>query len=190
MHVFIHAGLQGILCRHLPVIRILEVGFGTGLNALLTLIATAGGAHHVHYSAIEPFPLQPAEATLLNYCEQLKRDDLQIFFELMHQCDWERDIAVTDHFTLTKINTELAGSASHLPVHLIYFDAFAPAVQPGLWTTDVFSKMLNMLEPGGILVTYCSKSIVRRAMQAAGFWVEKLPGPRGKREMVRAVRPV
>jgi tRNA U34 5-methylaminomethyl-2-thiouridine-forming methyltransferase MnmC len=121
----------------------------------------------------------------LNYCEQLHRKDLEPVFQQLHQCDWEKDISITSFFTLKKVRIDLINLSTYQPVNLIYYDAFAPSAQPELWTKEIFEKLYQMLLPGGILVTYCSKSDVRRAMQAAGFIVEKIPGPRGKREMVR-----
>jgi len=124
----------------------------------------------------------------LNYCEQLYREDLQPIFEQLHSCEWEKKVNITENFGFNKSRTNLLNLETSETFELIYFDAFAPNTQPELWTNEIFEKMFAMLEPGGILVTYCSKGDVRRAMQAAGFIVEKLPGPRGKREMTRALR--
>ncbi|MBI5859132.1 MAG: tRNA (5-methylaminomethyl-2-thiouridine)(34)-methyltransferase MnmD [Sphingobacteriales bacterium] len=193
MHVFIEAGLYGSgrLQRPDPI-SILEIGFGTGLNALLTLIEAEKTGIKIHYEALELYPLSE-EIRSLNYCQQLNRQNLQQIFEQMHSCEWEKDIAVSDNFILQKkkynllnLSTCLAGRQAYQPINLIYFDAFAPAAQPELWTKEVFDKMYSLLAPGGILVTYCSKADVRRAMIAAGFSVEKIPGPPHKREMLRA----
>jgi tRNA U34 5-methylaminomethyl-2-thiouridine-forming methyltransferase MnmC len=121
----------------------------------------------------------------LNYCKQLGREDLQPLFEQLHSCEWEKWISITGRFSFKKTKTNLLSLETPGTFDLIYFDAFAPNVQPELWTKEIFEKMLALLGPGGVLVTYCSKGDVRRAMQAAGFIVEKLPGPTGKREMVR-----
>ena len=170
------------------------MGFGTGLNALLTLME-ANPQLQIHYTAIELFPLTAAESTELNYCDQLNRKDLLPAFEKLHQCEWEKDIVISPHFTIHKVNTSLLniktsklfpGSASD--PNLIYFDAFAPAAQPELWTKEIFEMLYSILRRDGVLVTYCSKGDVRRAMLAAGFVVEKIPGPPGKREIVRAVK--
>lgn len=188
IHVFIKAGLLPLVNLQHPTIKILEMGFGTGLNALLTLAEAERLQQPVHYSAIELFPLQPEEVVSLNYCEQLNRKDLQPVFEQFHVCDWEKDVSITPPFTLKKIRTDLINLSMDQPVNLIYFDAFAPAAQPELWTREVFEKLFSIMLPGGVLVTYCSKGDVRRAMQAAGLIVEKIPGPPGKREMVRAAK--
>ena len=191
MHVFINAGLALALEQQRPVTNVLEMGLGTGLNALLTLIEAERSGTHIHYTAIEKYPLAEREVQQLNYCARLNREDLVPVFEKIHTSEWGESIALSKHFTLEKIATDLTGfNPKHKrPYHLVYFDAFAPAAQPELWTKDIFEKLFQGLEPRGALVTYCSKSIVRAAMQSAGFKVEKLPGPPGKREMVRATRP-
>ena len=187
LHVFINAGLQPVL--NSPAtgsLSILEVGFGTGLNALLTAIEAEKTEKSIYYVALEPFPLNNSVIHLLNYCELLDRQDLQENFIQLHQCEWNKSIAVTEQFLLHKSGKPLQQFEHAAKFDLVYFDAFAPSAQPELWTTDVFKKMIGLMHPGGILVTYCSKGDVRRAMQAAGFLVEKIPGPPGKREMVRA----
>lgn len=190
LHVFIRAGLQAITHRHDEIIRIFEMGFGTGLNALLTLAETEQTQQHIHYTSIEKFPLSIAEVAGLNYCQQLNRPDLQTVFKKMHESEWEKEIPVINRFTLKKCQASLIELVMQQPAHLVYFDAFAPSAQPELWTREIFEHVYSWMEPGGILVTYCSKGDVRRTMQAAGFRVEKLAGPPGKREMVRATRPV
>ena len=189
LHVFINAGFfgPGFGPGGCPKpYKIFEVGFGTGLNALLTLIEAEKNKIKVYYEAVELFPLSVEEIKSLNYCQQLKCPDLQSIFEILHNCSWEKEIAITENFILKKVKTDLSNHLTIQQFNLIYFDAFAPNAQPELWTKELFDKMYSMLEPGGILVTYCSKGDVRRAMIAAGFTVEKLPGPPKKREMMRA----
>jgi tRNA U34 5-methylaminomethyl-2-thiouridine-forming methyltransferase MnmC len=185
VHVFIEAGLRWYMSTNpeVPSVRIFEMGFGTGLNAYLTAREAMDKKLHIHYTAVEQFPIAAAEALLLNYAATPA--EKQLFYQL-HQSAWQQDVSVTKEFTLLKLQENLIHLAPQHPVDIIYFDAFAPSAQPELWTTEVFQKLHGMLNPGGALVTYCSKSIVRRAMQAAGFRVTKIPGPRGKREMVRA----
>lgn len=187
LHVFIEAGLKSASplesARH-----ILEVGFGTGLNALLTLMKTEKTTQIVHYTAIEPFPFEGKEISSLNYCEQLNRKDLHIIFEQLHNCRWEKEIKISETFYLKKTKQILQDYKPDKTYDLIYFDAFAPNAQPELWTKEIFAKIFSTLKPGGILVTYCSKGEVRRNMIAAGFNVEKIPGPPGKREMIRGKR--
>lgn len=190
MHVYINAGLKYAAdMLEMTDIFIFEMGFGTGLNALLTLIEAEKEQRKIHYTTVELFPLQADEIILLNYFEQLQSKDLKPVFQQLHQCEWEKDISISPFFTLKKIRIDLFNLSTYQPFNLIYYDAFAPSAQPHLWTKDVFEKLYNMLLPGGILVTYCSKSDVRRAMQAAGFIVKKIQGPRGKREMVRCRKP-
>jgi tRNA U34 5-methylaminomethyl-2-thiouridine-forming methyltransferase MnmC len=199
MHVFIEAGLKAIRPLsvvsnsgqrdHVGEVRIFEMGFGTGLNALLTLIESEEAKQSTYYYSVELFPLNNEEVSQLNYCNELHRPGLQPVFEQLHACEWEKDIRITDHFTIHKINADLITLSTDQHFNLIYYDAFAPGAQPELWTTVVFEKLYNLLMPGGILVTYCSKSDVQRAMKAAGFSIEKIPGPMGKREMIRAIKP-
>lgn len=190
LHVFIEAGLNTSgRFRRPGMLKILEAGFGTGLNALLTFIETEKTGTKIYYETIEPYPLEEAEGKSLNYCRQLSRQDLLPFFEKLHTCGWEQEMAVTENFIFKKTRTSLINYSANQLYHLIYYDAFAPNAQPELWTKEVFDKMYSWLVPGGILVTYCCKGDVRRAMTAAGFSVEKIPGPPGKREMLRATKP-
>jgi tRNA U34 5-methylaminomethyl-2-thiouridine-forming methyltransferase MnmC len=186
-HVFIEAGLKHLLNQtDAEQISILEMGFGTGLNALLTAMEVEGTETSVYYVALEPFPISVEEAALLNYCGQLDHEDLYQDFIRMHQCEWNKSFAFTKNFFLHKSGKTLQTFEHTTGFDLIYYDAFAPAAQPELWTKEIFAKLFSLLKQNGILVTYCSKGDVRRAMQAAGFVVKKLPGPPGKREMLRA----
>jgi len=185
MHVFIEAGLHYAISKSLirRPINILEIGFGTGLNAFLTSIEASNAKTKVYYLAIEQFPITMEEGQSLNYTESLQHEEL---FIALHEGPWNKDVIINENFTLRKEKVDLLQFATNQSFSLIYFDAFAPSAQPELWTEEVFKKLYSMLLPKGILVTYCSKSTVRRAMQAAGFEVEKIPGPPGKREMIRA----
>jgi tRNA U34 5-methylaminomethyl-2-thiouridine-forming methyltransferase MnmC len=187
-HVFIEAGLKSLISAEAVQLNIFEVGFGTGLNALLTIIEAEKLQREIHYETVEQFPLESNEARSLNYCKQLGREDIQPVFELLHQCEWEKKTKITANFRFKKSRSSLLSFETADTFKLIYFDPFAPNAQPELWTKEIFEKMFAMLEPGGVLVTYCSKGNVRRAMQAAGFNVEKLPGPKGKREIIRATK--
>lgn len=189
-HVFIQAGLlDSHILEYTGVHSILEIGFGTGLNALLSFTEAEKHQNRIYYTALEPFPLDEATVNMLNYCDQLNRPDYQPRFQKMHDCGWEEMFEISQYFRLTKHKCTLNDfSGDSESFNIIYFDAFAPAAQPELWTKDAFEKLYQLLTPEGILVTYCSKGDVRRAMQAVGFTVEKIPGPKGKREMVKAVR--
>ena len=183
-HVFIAAGLH--YARTIfpdEPLGILEMGFGTGLNAFLTAIDAAENAYSVQYTAIDAYPLDEVTITQLNYPDQLDHREL---FQAIQQAPWNTAISIHASFTLHKHAIDLLDYATIKKFHLLYFDAFSPETQPELWTEAVFRKLAAHMYPGGVLVTYCSKSIVRRAMQAAGWIVEKVPGPLGKREIVRA----
>jgi tRNA U34 5-methylaminomethyl-2-thiouridine-forming methyltransferase MnmC len=190
LHVFIEAGLKHWLSQHPTVstCTIFEMGFGTGLNALLTLLEAQQQQRKIIYESAEAFPLEPSIIDALNYCDALQQPDKKEIFHALHSCEWNTAVPVTADFTLKKVQTDLRNYSSGEQVNVIYYDAFAPNAQPELWTEAVFHQLSNMLTPGGLLVTYCSKGSVRRAMQAAGFTVEKLPGPPGKREMLRAFK--
>ncbi len=185
-HVFIEAGLNAISKNNL---RIFEVGYGTGLNAFLTLQESLKKDLSIVYYAIELYPLEP-EIT-----DQLKFNDFLLLspaetnlYNNMLKAAWDQEIQITPGFTLKKINHDILSSEIDFRYDLVYFDAFAPDVQPELWDKPVFQKIYNQLNYDGILVTYCVKGQVRRTLKETGFKVEKLPGPPGKREMIRAVK--
>jgi tRNA U34 5-methylaminomethyl-2-thiouridine-forming methyltransferase MnmC len=186
MHVFIDAGFHYIINQsNIQPINIFEMGFGTGLNTFLTAIEASNRKTKVYYVGVEKYPLTKEETSSLNYSETLKHPEL---FQTIHQCSWNEDIKLNEFFTLRKINGNFINYSTDQLFNIIYYDAFAPTAQPELWTEEIFKKLYSMLLPGGILVTYCSKGSVRRSMQAAGFQIEKIPGPIGKREMVRAIK--
>ncbi|MBD0293819.1 MAG: tRNA (5-methylaminomethyl-2-thiouridine)(34)-methyltransferase MnmD, partial [Flavisolibacter sp.] len=166
LHVFIRAGLYYVW-EQFPdtLVHIFEMGFGSGLNALLTAIEAQKRQRSIHYTAIEKFTLTIEEALNLNYTQQLQHQEL---FEQMHQCKWHEDVVMAPYFILRKEEKDLLTYTASSSVHLIYYDAFAPAAQPELWTQKVFEHLRCMLVPRGVLVTYCAKGTVRRAMQAAG----------------------
>ncbi len=185
MHIYIKAGLHTLLSnpQHITPLSILEIGFGTGLNALLSLREANALQQHIQYTAIEPFPLSSTEIAQINHGNLLS---LQEDFLHIHQANWEQDIIINKYFSLKKMNRSLSQPLNISAVNCIYFDAFSPTVQPELWTKAVFEEMYQLLVTGGILVTYCSKTVVRKAMEAAGFTVTKITGPYGKRDIVRA----
>lgn len=193
MHVFIASGYRFITekMKAPAAVAIFEMGFGTGLNALLTLIEAEKNQQPVYFETIEAFPLDASISSQLNYAALLQRPDLQTAFERLHSCGWNTVVAISPYFSIKKIPGPLTAHtppANHFSI--IYFDAFAPDIQPALWTQTIFEKLCNCMQAGGVLTTYCSKSIVRKAMAAAGLAVEKIPGPPHKREMVRAFKPV
>jgi tRNA U34 5-methylaminomethyl-2-thiouridine-forming methyltransferase MnmC len=184
LHVFINAGLRFVdTVQNIKPIHIFEMGFGTGLNALLSWQYAQQHQIFVDYTALELYPILPEEAAGLNFGEQLK---MPIELEQLHSCRWGKSVLQDNHFTLIKLQQSLLELAANQQFHLIYFDAFAPNDQPELWTKAVFEKMYQMLARNGVLVTYCCKGEVRRNMIAAGFTVEKLKGFANKWEMLRA----
>ena len=186
MHVFINAGLEAALPgkSHL---RILEVGFGTGLNALLTLLHAP--EIPINYTAIEPFPPDPLLIAQLNYPQLLAKAEAGTLYKSLMSAPENFVTKITEHFILIKKREQIQQiNLESSTFDLVYFDAFAPDVQPELWETIVFKKIFDALAPGGILVTYSSKGLVKRNLHEAGFEVERLPGSAGKRHITRAVK--
>jgi tRNA U34 5-methylaminomethyl-2-thiouridine-forming methyltransferase MnmC len=187
-HVFIKSGLHQF--KGEKQVHILEVGFGTGLNALLTLVEACAEETTIHYDAIEPYPLSEVINEKLNYSELPGFEQTKDYFMVMHKAPFDKTIKINDNFTLRKLIQKLEKiNLNDNFYHLVYFDAFSPEVQPELWTLEIFSKLFCLMRPGAIMVTYCAKGNVRRNMKEAGFEVERLPGPKGKREMIRASKP-
>ncbi|MBK9794403.1 MAG: tRNA (5-methylaminomethyl-2-thiouridine)(34)-methyltransferase MnmD [Sphingobacteriales bacterium] len=187
VHVFINAGLKQKLSQQ-PVIQILEIGFGTGLNALLTCIEAVYEKSFINYTTIEKYPLNPTLVKELNYCALLQSDNCSEIFSAIHSANWGELIPVTDSFAIKKCKMDFKDIAFSNQFDIIYFDAFAPSAQPELWTDCIFASMFEALKPDGILVTYCAKGVVKRTMKNAGFILETMPGPVGKREMTRAYK--
>ncbi len=188
-HVFIKEGLHNLLrTRDFEVLHVLEIGFGTGLNALITYVEAEQIKQNIAYVGVEAYPVVFEEAKLMNYSEILEVPDMETVFDKMHQSLWETPKAISSKFSLTKRKQFFGDIEDENVYDLIYFDAFGARVQPELWTIEIFGKMYNALTQGGVLVTYSAKGSVRRAMQEVGFEVERLPGPPGKREMLRATK--
>jgi tRNA U34 5-methylaminomethyl-2-thiouridine-forming methyltransferase MnmC len=193
-HVFIAAGLQPLLAAGrgqaaTGPLRILEVGLGTGLNALLTLQAAQAAGALIDYAGYETYPLPPAAVAALAP-QWAGEPALSQVFAQLHAAPWGASLPLAMGFALTKI--QAAVQAADLPAghyNLLYFDAFAPEKQPELWTEDVFAKLYAAAAPGAVLVSYCAQGQFRRNLRAAGWLTEKLPGPPGKREMTRARKP-
>ncbi|MCW3070672.1 MAG: SAM-dependent methyltransferase [Bacteroidetes bacterium] len=185
-HVFIEAGLKQA-AKNNSAISVFEVGFGTGLNALLTYLESERLGLKINYTSVEAFPLEEAIFNALNYPQETGEGKQA--FELLHSSSWEVKNSISENFSLLKLKTSLLDVILENDQYdLVYFDAFGPLVQPEMWTDEIFSKLYHAMKKGGVLVTYCSKGEVQRAMKRAGFSVEKIPGPPGKREMVRATK--
>lgn len=178
-HIFIEMGLNA---SEASAPRILEIGFGTGLNALLTLEAAEATTRQVHYTGIELYPLPWETVETLGY-------STHPLFKVLHTIPWEEDAIISPHFTLRKVQADVNhwDTAASAPWDIVYFDAFAPEKQPEMWSQELFNRLYVIMNHKGILTTYCAKGIVRRMLQTAGFTVERLPGPPGgKREILRA----
>jgi len=188
-HVFLKMGLHHLLeSNSYKNISILEIGFGTGLNAFLTLLEAEELELKIRYTGVEAYPVPPEEVKMLNYPEVAQAMENSELFSKLHTSEWGRDITILPNFSLNKKQKMFAEIEDENLYDLIYFDAFGARVQPELWTEEIFNKMFKALKTKGILVTYAAKGSVRRAMIASGFEVQKLPGPPGKREMLRAVK--
>ncbi len=185
-HVFIKNGLSLFKNQSLSI---LEMGFGTGLNAFITLLESRKLNCSVDYFGIDAYPISNEEQKQLNYAEQLSSNKgSTLLFEKMHSLDWGQKNNISENFSLIKKVAFFNEITIENEFNLIYFDAFGARVQPELWTETIFEKMYTALKTKGVLVTYSAKGSVRRAMQAVGFTVERLPGPPGKREMLRATK--
>lgn len=189
-HVFIKHGLHHYF-HALPSkdIDILEIGFGTGLNAFITLLESEKLDIVIDYFGVEGYPVEMNEVLQLNYPSQIEVARSDYFFKTIHEVSWETKHVITNNFSLTKQNRFFSDIEEKERYNIVYFDAFGARVQPELWTEAIFKNMYNALKHNGVLVTYAAKGSVRRAMQSVGFKVEKLPGPPGKREMLRALKP-
>ncbi len=191
LHVFIDTGLEHFLEISLSrkrnfqqnPIKILEYGFGTGLNAMVT--ALHDSKTPIVYTAVEAYPVNDEEVKAMDYGKLLGNEEM---YKDIHQCSWEERHQINNHFSLKKQQKTFEEIADQDSYDLIYFDAFGPSTQPELWTVDIFTAAYNALKSNGVLTTYCAAGQVRRNMQSVGFIVERLPGPPGKREMLRATK--
>jgi len=182
-HLFIQNGLNCIEKNH---IDILEIGFGTGLNAFLTYKESLKRNFSVYYDTLEKYPLNENEINLLNYTKN-ENDHLKSCFKKLHTAKWDKEIIMESHFTFIKRKIDLLGFIPSKNYDVIFFDAFAPDLQPELWSEKVFSLLYECLKKDGLLVTYSIKGKVKRAMQSSGFAIEKIKGPEGgKKENLRA----
>lgn len=188
-HVFIGKGYEYF--RESRSVNILELGLGSGLNVMLTLLKSEPG-QKVNYISLEKYPLSKEMTESLGYAEELEKRfsaDVPALYEKIQTSPWEKEMEIQKDFNLLKVQTDfLDFDYPQSQFNLVYFDAFGPRVQPELWTEDLFGKIYVSMKTQGRLVTYSSKGSVRRALQSVGFTVEKHPGPPGKREMVVAIK--
>ncbi len=177
-HIYIDAGLRSLNHRN---IRIFEMGLGTGLNAYLTAVYAENQGIEVEYVAVEKHPLEVDD--FLQTVPKMERHEL---FTRIHQSDWGNKVQINKQMSLLKEVCDMTEYQHQNQYHLVYYDAFSPDTQPELWTKEIFKSLYDAMFKGGVLVTYSVKGDVKRALKAAGFSIEKLPGPAGKREILRA----
>lgn len=184
-HIFIDMGLKHSQATN-PYI--LEIGLGTGLNCFLTYLTSKETGQAIHYTGIERFPLSEEVIDQLDYATLIGKGEKEVY-QAIHQAAWNKEVQLSPHFSLHKIEGDFTQYSFLGKYDLIYFDAFAPEKQPEMWEQPLFDMLYELLNPGGILTTYCAKGVVRRMLQAAGFTVERLAGPPGgKREILRATK--
>lgn len=185
-YVFIDAALNYQTAKGLTDLTILEVGFGTGLNALMSICEAEKQNLTIHYHTFEKYPLSIEQANDLNYAEKLNCSDA--LFKELHACNWNENVQLTPYFSFQKYQTDCQTIDFQELADIVYFDAFAPQIQPELWDTSLLQKIFNALKPNGVFTTYCAKGAVKRVLKAVGFQIESLDGPVGKREMTRAIK--
>jgi tRNA U34 5-methylaminomethyl-2-thiouridine-forming methyltransferase MnmC len=188
VHIYIE---QGLLQTDKPELSILEIGLGTGLNAYLTYCYAKRKNLKINYFSIEKYPLKEPEYSKLNYPENIFPEHSQVFFEI-HKADWNIPVTLSDNFSLHKIEADLLNySFGQVPkFDLVYYDAFAPGKQPEMWSEEILNKVSNTVCIDGILITYCAKGLVRRLLNSAGFNMERIPGPPGKKEILRGKKAI
>ena len=183
-HIFIDAGLKYILSQNLTEISILDMGFGTGLNALMTYIEAERLGLNIRYITFEKYPLSIEQAASLNFDIELNTS--KKILNLMHDCSWNECHVLSPFFSFEKRWASFENVDIQNRINLIYFDAFAPEIQPQLWEQPLMQKMYDALCPNGILTTYCAKGVFKRTLKTVGFVIEPIPGPPFKREITRA----
>jgi len=183
MHIYIE---QGLLQATKKELSILEIGFGTGLNAYLTYCYAKNKNISVTYSSLEKYPLTEVEYLQLNYPNTIF-PEFSFVFEQMHHAEWNSVAEISPQFKLQKIHADLLSFQfkSKPQFDLVYYDAFAPGKQPEMWSDEILHRVASAVKKDGIVVTYCAKGAVRRAFSSAGFHMERIPGPIGKKEILR-----
>ena len=188
-HVFIKMGLDYWRDNfRRDKLAILEIGFGTGLNAFITFLEAEKHQLPINYTGVEAYPVDKNEVSALNYPELLSAENNAPVFQKMHETPWNSLECISENFNLTKQQKRFEEIDDLNEYDLVYFDAFGARVQPELWTEEIFEAMYKAMRKNAVLVTYAAKGSVRRALQKTGFIVERLEGPPGKREMLRALK--
>ncbi len=182
--VFINPGIAKTTLEEL---KILEIGFGTGLNALLTALEAKKLNKRVSYTTIEKYPVQEDLWTMLDYHKQTGEESRDLFYDL-HRSDWEKEVIINEHFSMFKHQTDLQYFDTSEKFDIIYYDAFARSKQPSLWTRDIIHKVCGFGSGSCNFLTYAATGELKRQLIACNYKVERLPGPTGKREITRAVK--
>ena len=182
LHVYIDAGLAPFAGRE---VNVFEVGFGTGLNAMLAYQFAVCNATKVNYTSVERYPLPLNIVEKLTYPEQVELDR-EKYFNALHSAPWNSKVELDPCFTLQKVEVDLDEYSPSAEIDVVFFDAFAPDLQPQLWSLQVFERIYKTMNAGGVLVTYSSKGFVKNNLRESGFDVKRLPGPKGKRHMILA----
>lgn len=186
MHVFIENGLSQF--KEKETLNVFELGFGTGLNALLSMVESDKNKQTINYTGIDAFPVEMELIQQITHEKLVDQKFKESFFK-MHSSNWDETQTLTKYFNFKKIHARIQDyTPEESNFDLVYFDAFGPKVQEEMWIPSVLEKMYSLLKPGGILVTYCAKGQFKRDLKSLGFEVEGLPGPPGKREMTRALK--
>lgn len=187
-HVFIDTALGHCTKKE---INILEIGFGTGLNAFMTMLKADNSNIKIHYTTLELYPISLSDSKKLNYADIIDQSKKDLFYEL-HTVDWEKTNIITPNFSIHKKKSDFSQPDTLMlqdnKFDVVYFDAFGPDKQPEMWQGELFEKIYSSMSSGGILTTYSAKGAIRRLLQSIGFKMERLPGPPGKREMLRGVK--
>lgn len=189
VHVFIEKGLRFWRNKSgLPKeVDVFEVGFGTGLNALLAAQFAVENEVKITFTTLEPFPLDQEIIEQLNYAKLIGEEKLKTVFDDLHRCQWDKPVEINPFFTIHKVNSKLEDFQTDQRFDVVFFDAFAPSKQSELWEVDLLQKCFDLLRSGGVFTTYSAKGQLKRDLKTVGFEVETLPGPPGKKEMVRGV---
>jgi Uncharacterized conserved protein len=175
---------NALLERGLKEVSVLEIGFGTGLNCFMTFLEAIKRGLKIHYVTLELYPLTLEEISNVNYPSILSPENENEFI-MMHTCEWNREVRINDNFTIEKRHLDLTKDDVVGNFDVVYFDSFAPDKQPEMWTDAIYQKIAGVMNPNAIMTTYCAKGVVRRGWQSAGLKMERIPGPPGKREMLR-----
>lgn len=183
-HIFLNSGFD---TTGSDPVNIFEVGFGTGLNALLTAMRSCSAKRKTFYTTIEKYPIGDDVVTALNHHSFAGNYGKELS-DLIHSAEWNKPVSICPHFILNKVNGDLLSYELPGKYNLIYFDAFGPDKQPEMWSAEIFEKIAAATEKGGVFVTYSAKGEVKRNLKACGFEVALLPGPPGKRQIIRAIK--